>query len=188
MQRRKRLTNSIMAAVFAALMGVLSQISIPIGAVPLTLQTLVAALAGIILGKNWGTVIMLVWMLLGVVGIPVFAYASSGPAILLGPTGGYIIGFLFISYLSGVWVQQKNSFWLNFLLSLLANACCFLFGLVVFILYFHYGLNKELTVFQALMLTVVPFIPSTLIKAALAGVLGLKIKHALYMAGLVHEE
>lgn len=71
MERRQQLVNSIMAAIFAALMGILSQFSVPIGAVPVTLQTLIASLAGIVLGRKWGTVSVAVWILVGVFGVPV---------------------------------------------------------------------------------------------------------------------
>lgn len=188
MERRQQLVNSIMAAIFAALMGILSQFSVPIGAVPVTLQTLIASLAGIVLGRKWGTVSVAVWILVGVFGVPVFANARSGPAVLFSPTGGYIIGFLLISWISGTWIRRNRPFWMNYLTSVLSVALCYAFGLTVFVLYFRYGLHKDMTLVQALVLTVLPFFPFDLIKMVISVTLGLKVRQALIMAGFVREE
>ncbi|NLG25614.1 MAG: biotin transporter BioY [Clostridiales bacterium] len=90
------------AALMAALCAVLSQLSIPIGAVPVTLQTFVVALAGGALGAADGGLALVVYLLLGAVGLPVYAGFSGGVGALLGPTGGYLAAFPAMAFLCGL--------------------------------------------------------------------------------------
>ena len=83
----------VLIALFAALMAICSWISIPT-TVPFTLQTFAVFVAAGLLGGKRGTIAVLVYILLGAVGLPVFAGFTGGVGILLGSTGGYIIGFL----------------------------------------------------------------------------------------------
>ncbi len=98
--------NLVLAALFAALLAIGGQLAIPIGPVPITLQTLVVMLVGAILGARWGAISVLVWILLAAVGVPVLSGASSGLATLFGPTGGYIFGFLLSSFVIG-WIIHR---------------------------------------------------------------------------------
>lgn len=77
---------------------------------------------------------------------------------------------------------------MNYLTSVLSVALCYAFGLAVFVLYFRYGLHKDMTLVQALVLTVLPFFPFDLIKMVISVTLGLKVRQALIMAGFVREE
>ncbi|MBQ9248015.1 MAG: biotin transporter BioY, partial [Ruminococcus sp.] len=81
----------VFTAMFAALIAVCSILSIPIGEVPITLQTFAVCLAAAMLGWKRGTLSVLIYVLLGAVGVPVFAGMTGGVGILAGPTGGYII-------------------------------------------------------------------------------------------------
>ena len=80
--------------VMAAVLCVLAPLSIPIGPVPVTLATLVVYLMGSLLGWKWGTAACLAYLLAGLAGLPVFSGFQGGPGVLLGATGGYILGFL----------------------------------------------------------------------------------------------
>ncbi|MDF2630351.1 MAG: bioY [Symbiobacteriaceae bacterium] len=93
--RNRNLVSMILAALMAALIAVAAQISLPLpfSPVPLTLQVLVVLLAGGLLGPAWGAGAMGLYLLLGVVGLPVFAKGSHGLATLLGPTGGYLMSY-----------------------------------------------------------------------------------------------
>lgn len=93
-------------AIFTALLCILAPMSIPIGPVPISLTTLVIYLSLYILGMKKGTISFLIYLLLGLVGLPVFSGYSGGPAKLLGPTGGYIIGFLFIALIGGYVIDR----------------------------------------------------------------------------------
>ena len=89
--------------VFTAIICVLSQISIPMPAgVPMTLQTLIIPLAGVVLGKKKGTYATLLYLLIGAIGIPVFAGFLSGLGVLLGMTGGFLISFPILSFTAGL--------------------------------------------------------------------------------------
>lgn len=81
-------------ALMAALMAVCAWITIPVGPVPFTMQTFAVFAALGLLGGKRGTLAVVVYLLLGLVGLPVFAGFSSGAAALLGPTGGFLLGFL----------------------------------------------------------------------------------------------
>lgn len=89
-------------ALFAAIMSVISQLSLPLpGGVPVTLQTFGAALVGYMLGAKKGTIAMAVYVLLGTAGMPVFAGLHGGIGSLTGPTGGFILGFIPMAFLCG---------------------------------------------------------------------------------------
>ena len=96
---RKMVFASLFAALTAA--GAYIQIPIPFSPVPVTLQVFFVLLAGSMLKSKWGSLSMVVYTLLGVAGLPVFAGGSSGMGVLLGPTGGYIFGFILAAYLIG---------------------------------------------------------------------------------------
>ncbi len=87
----------VIIALFAALISVSSYISIPLpfSPVPITLQTLVILLCGLLLSVKFAVASVSLWVLMGAVGLPVFANGKAGIGIVFGPTGGYIIGFIF---------------------------------------------------------------------------------------------
>lgn len=94
---------------FAAVLAVMSQIAIPMpSGVPMTLQTFAVALAGAVLGWKLGALSALVYLLLGAAGVPVFSGMSGGLGVLLGKTGGFIFGFIFMALLCGLGAAQKN--------------------------------------------------------------------------------
>ena len=102
--QRSKTYDIVYIAVFAVIMAICSWISIP-AAVPFTLQTFGVFIAAGVLGGKRGTLSVLVFILLGAVGIPVFANFSGGIGVLVGPTGGYIIGFLFSALV--MWAMEK---------------------------------------------------------------------------------
>jgi len=91
--------NTVYASLFAALIAVGAFIAIPVGPVPIVLQNFFVLLAGLTLGSRLGMVSVAVYLLAGAVGLPVFAGATGGIGRILGPTGGYLLG-----YLPAVWV------------------------------------------------------------------------------------
>ena len=90
-----------MVGLFAALTAIGAWISIPIPPVPFTFQVLFVLLAGAVLGSARGGLSQIVYVLLGVIGLPVFAGGASGPGVLFGPTGGYIFGFIVAAFVVG---------------------------------------------------------------------------------------
>ena len=101
--KRLSIKNMTLAALFAAVITVCSQISIPMpSGVPITLQTFAIALCGYVLGWQLSLVSVAVWMLLGAAGVPVFSNFHGGIGVLLGMTGGFIFGFLPFAALCGL--------------------------------------------------------------------------------------
>lgn len=98
----------VTAAALAALTGVLAQFSIPLpfSPAPISLQPIPVYLAGIILGPLWGGMSVVLYLLTGILGVPVFSNLTAGLGVVLGPTGGYLIGFLFAAILIGAIVHR----------------------------------------------------------------------------------
>ncbi|MBX3103913.1 MAG: biotin transporter BioY [Cryobacterium sp.] len=96
-----------LVAAGAALTAICAQIAIPLWPVPVTGQTLAVLLVGSSLGALRGSISMLLYAAIGILGLPVFSGAASGLHVILGPTGGYIIGFVFAAALTGWLSQQK---------------------------------------------------------------------------------
>ena len=103
----------VFCALFAALIVVFAQIQVPLpGLVPISLATFGVMMAGLLLGWKLGLLAVAVYVLLGAVGVPVFAGFKGGIAALTGPTGGYIIGYLPYAVLAGLPVKKaQESFW-----------------------------------------------------------------------------
>lgn len=156
-----------LTGMFAVVIAVCSWISIPT-AVPFTLQTFAVFSALGLLGGKRGFFAALVYMLLGAVGLPVFAGFKSGVAVLLGSTGGYIVGFLIIA---GVyWVAEVfigKQIIVRIISMVIGLALCYLFGTVWFVTVFT-RTNGDITIFKALQMCVIPFVIWDLLKMALA--------------------
>lgn len=156
-----------LTGMFAVVIAVCSWISIPT-AVPFTLQTFAVFSALGLLGGKRGFFAVLVYMLLGAVGLPVFAGFKSGVAVLLGSTGGYIVGFLIIA---GVyWVAEVfigKQIIVRIISMVIGLALCYLFGTVWFVTVFT-RTNGDISLFKALQMCVIPFVIWDLLKMALA--------------------
>lgn len=128
------------------------------GEVPLTLQTFFAILAGILLGRKLGAFSMIVYLAVGAVGVPVFAEMSAGIANLAMPTGGFLISFVFVAYISGLIIEKASN---N---SLATYSFAVFGGLIVNYLigtpYLYFSMNNVLGVpisMYGSMLTMLPF-------------------------------
>jgi biotin transport system substrate-specific component len=97
----EKLRWMVLASLMAALTAVGAYIHVPIGPVPIVLSTLFAILSGLLLGSRWGLASMGLYLLVGAIGMPVFAGGKGGFAHFLGPTGGYLFGFALASWLTG---------------------------------------------------------------------------------------
>lgn len=170
--------NVIMIGMFAAVLAVLSQISIPMpSGVPVTPQTFAVALTAYVLGWKLGTMATLVFILVGAVGVPVFAGFSGGIQVVIGMTGGFIWGFIFMVLLCGMGAAQKNKVILA-VLSALGLAVCHLLGIVQFMAVTGSGFAES-----ALMVSV-PYLIKDVISVVAAYILGAAVKKALTAADL----
>ena len=167
-------------ALFTALIAVLAQISIPLpGGVPLTLQTFAVPLAGLVLGSKRGTIASLIYVLLGAVGVPVFAGLTGGLGKVLGMTGGFIVSFPIMAFLAGLAVKKSIKspmLWVWLVLGAVAN---YVVGTVWFMVVAGSTLSAALTA------CVIPFIPTAIIKIILSGIFGVMLRGVLIRANLL---
>ncbi len=166
----KALTDMIYIAVCAALIAVCAQISVPTP-VPFTLQTLGVFVAGGLLGAKRGTLSVIVYILLGMIGIPVFANFSGGIGALFGMTGGYIIGFIFTALIVGLMCDKLGKkLWVLAVSMTAGLAVCYLFGTLWFM--FVYSRQVEPIGFVAALGTcVVPYLLFDAAKIIVAAIL-----------------
>ncbi len=155
-------------------------LAIPISPVPISLGVLAIYFVITVLGMKLGTFSVLLYILLGLVGLPVFTNFSGGAGKLLGPTGGYIIGYIFLSLIYGFFLAKwQDHIPMNILGMLMGTAVCYLFGTV------WLGYQLSLPFPAALMEGVVPYIPFDLAKLALAMPLGRQLRKRLVRANLL---
>ncbi|MBP5379149.1 MAG: biotin transporter BioY [Ruminococcus sp.] len=169
----------VLIAMFAAVMAVCSWIAIPIGSIPVTLQTFGVFCALSLLGGRNGTFSIAVYILLGAVGLPVFTGFKGGIGALTGPTGGYIIGFILMALL--YWVGTKllgDKLPVKIGLLTAGLAVCYLFGTIWFVFGYSKGGN-DMSFYKALKLCVIPFVPFDIIKLVLAAVISGRVKKQL---------
>ena len=107
MKPSSELHMTVYASLFAALTAAGAYIALPIGPVPIVMQNLFVMLAGLILGSRWGFAAIAVYLLAGAVGLPVFAGGVGGFSRFLGPTGGYLLGYLPAVFCIGL-ISQKT--------------------------------------------------------------------------------
>lgn len=99
----------VLCALFAAFCAVCSQLTIPIQPVPITLGTFAVLLAGGFLGSRYGLMSIVIYLLLGAAGVPVFSMMRSGVSVIAGPAGGFIIGFAVMAFVTGL-ISEKYGY------------------------------------------------------------------------------
>ena len=178
-------------AVMAAVMCIIAPVSIPLGPISITGGTLAIYLSVYLLGGAWGTASVLVYLLVGFVGAPVFSNYMGGAARLLGPTGGYLVGYLPMAFLAGLIIQQTwplsgrekksaaRALAVQLLAMVLGTALLYAFGTAWYC--FQAGVDLQ----KALAACVFPFIPFDLLKMAAALLLGFPLRRRLEQAGLL---
>lgn len=182
----------ILASMFAALtaIGAFIKIPLPFSPVPITLQVLFVLLAGLLLGSRWAVTSMMVYVLLGIIGLPVFSGGTAGIGVLLGPTGGYLVGFVVGAYVIGIIAEHgvcdendaanrnkssnNNHNHIGTIRSIVASlsglAVIFLFGVI------WLSIAADLSITKAMAVGLVPFIPGGIIKVAAAVVIADRLK------------
>lgn len=169
----------VLIALFASLITICSFIKILIGPIPFTLQTFGVFVTAGLLGTKRGTTAVIVYVLLGFAGIPVFE-GAGGPAALTGSTGGYIIGFIFIALVIGIVNQAarkkkaKIRAVIYFVGMLLGDMLCFTIGTI------HFMVVTGMELSEVLAICVVPFIIPDIIKMIVANLLVNAVKAADY--------
>ena len=154
-----------LTALMAAVICLISPFSIylPITAVPISLGSFAVALAAAVLGWRLGCASVFIYLLLGMAGLPVFSGFSGGIAKVAGPTGGYLVGYLFLAVLTGLAVELgKGNLALTALGMFSGTAACYVCGTV------WLAWQGGMEFYQALLAGVIPFIPGDIAKMILA--------------------
>lgn len=155
---KNKIFSLTITALMTAVICVLAPLSIPIGPVPISLTNLVIYVSLYLLGWKRAAMSCLIYILIGLAGLPVFSGFTGGPGKLLGPTGGYIIGFIPMAVLSGLILSRTRNRLLQFLAMVSGTAVCYITGTA----WFCVSMNS--TAAAALAACVWPFIPGDLIK------------------------
>jgi biotin transport system substrate-specific component len=165
MREHRKVATLVVCGMMAALVSILAWVSVPlpISPVPVTLQTLGVLLAGGLLGRLYGPVSVAVYVFVGLVGVPVFAGGASGIGELVGPRGGYLIGFILAAFIMGLTA---------------ATLLIYCAGVPWLALVTGMGLSRGLIVGAAL------FLPGDILKLAVAVPLIRAVDLALVRAGL----
>lgn len=167
--------DMIYVGLAAAIIAVCSWIKIPVGPIPFTLQTMAVCLIAGLFGWKRGTFATVIYICLGAVGVPVFSGFTAGLGVLAGPTGGYIVGFIFTAIIVGlVSDKTKGKLWCIVLAMILGIAVCYAFGSAWF---YIYKLSSEpMSIGAVLGACVVPFLLPDAAKIVVAAILTNRLK------------
>ncbi len=180
--KNTRTIQLTMTALMAAVICILGPITIPlpVSPVPISFTNLAIYLTVMLIGWKRGTVSYLIYLCIGLIGVPVFSAFSGGPGKLFGPTGGYLIGFIFMTLIAGWFVDRfdgKKS--MAFLGMILGTIATYAFG-TAWLAY-----QADLSFGAALAAGVIPFIPGDLIKVVIGLYLGSILRNRLQKAGVL---
>lgn len=189
MKNKLRALDLTLMALFVALMAIGSNIVswvplLTIGNIPITLQTFFAILAGLVLGSRLGALSMIVYMLVGLAGVPVFAKFGAGLSTLVSPSFGFIVSFIFTALITGQLVSKQKSAFTYILASVVGVAINYVIGTTW--MYAAYKLWLEAPEgFTYLMAWswMLLFIPKDVILAVFAGLLGLRLERTVLSKG-----
>lgn len=166
-------------ALMAAALCVLGPLSVPIGAIPISLSNFVICLTAWLLGPKFGTLSVAVYLLIGLVGVPVFSGYGAGIAKLAGPTGGYLVGYLAGLHRRSVHRKSKGQPVIAGIGLVLGDAACYVLGTAWFVFQMQCELGYALSV------CVYPFIALDLAKIVVSCIVGALLRKRLVQAGVL---
>lgn len=174
MKAKPDLKNLLLAGLFAGLTAICSWISLPLffTPVPINMALLGPYLAGILIGSKYGALSQIIYILMGILGIPVFSGFASGIGIIMGPTGGFIAGYVACAALCGL-VSGKKDSGCRILLMICGLFSCYFIGLIWFISVTGSSLRT------GLVSCVLPFIPGDAVKITAAAILSKYLSNAV---------
>ncbi len=177
-----RAIDLTLAAMFAALMAVGANVTsfLVVGGVPITLTTFFCVLAGLILGSRLGAISMTVYALIGLVGAPVFAKFSGGPASIIDPTFGFIVSYIIVAYVVGKIVESRASKRSFIIAGLVGMAINYVFGTNwMYFAYKFWAAAPEAFSYKVAWLWMVAPLPKDILLSVFAGVLAPRISRAI---------
>ena len=172
--------NIAMTGVLVALFAVSAFIRIPMPAMPFTLQVLVILLAPMLMGAKVSFAAVALYIVLGLAGLPVFA-SGGGPAYVLVPSFGFLIGFMFSTIPNGLIAGKSAGLFRNFAAGLSGFVVYELVGCLGFWLNMQYVQGKEMSLGMAAALSVIPYAPVDLLKLVLAALIASVLKKRLIL-------
>ncbi|PYG85871.1 biotin transport system substrate-specific component [Ruminiclostridium sufflavum DSM 19573] len=179
MEKKSKIFKMAFIGIMSAVICLLGPLSLPVGVVPISLTNLAIYFVLYALGMKKGTVSYIIYMLTGFAGVPVFSGFTGGPAKLLGPTGGYLVGFIFMALIAGAFIDKFIAKRYLCIIGMVFGASiCYLFGTV------WLSYQADMSIGAAFAAGVFPFIPGDLIKILIAAYLGPKIRNQLIKAKL----
>ena len=191
MERKKKMNDTVSATpkkmsvktiavigVLTAVTCILAPLSIPIGDVPISLTNLVIYFGLYILGTRRETVSYIVYLLIGLVGVPVFSGFTAGVGKLAGPTGGYLVGFILMALIVGFFVDHfPGKVALHIVGMVLGLAICYIFGTV------WLAGQLNMTFVAGLGVGVIPYLPGDAVKIIFTALIGPKLRREIYRLG-----
>ena len=180
--KKSNIQNLTLTALVAAILCVIGPLVIPIGMIPMSLTNMVIYLAIILLDKKRATISVVIYLLIGFVGLPVFAGFAGGVGKLFGPTGGYLIGYLALSWIAGeilehidgkyLWIKnQKQIKNLGQMIALIIGTISLYIVGTLWLM-----IQSKLNFISALSIGVLPFVAFDVLKIVAAVILGKSIK------------
>nr|WP_026883557.1 biotin transporter BioY [Clostridium akagii] len=177
----------IMIALFAALTAIGSIITIPIGPVPITLQNMFPMLAGLILGSEAGAMSQLIYVLLGIIGLPVFAGGTGGINSVFSPSFGYLLGFILAAFIIGKISEKAGKLTLikSFIICIIGTITIYLIGIPYLYIILHNVLGEKITIAYAIKIGFVLFIPGDIFKIIVVAFITNKVVPLLRRQSLI---
>jgi biotin transport system substrate-specific component len=172
MMETLRLRAMVLASMFGAATAAGAYLMIPLSPVPITLQSLFLNLAAAFLGGSWAAFSQIIYILLGVLGLPVFAGGKAGLGTLLGPTGGYLFGFILAGFVAGKFIEIKKNPGLPWMIFSMAIGLLLIYALGIL----HLMAVARIPLEKALLLGVLPFLPGDFLKILAASLLARRLR------------
>jgi biotin transport system substrate-specific component len=167
-----------MIGMLTAVLSVLSILQIPMpSGVPITLQTFAVALCGYLLGRKKGTLCVVLYLLLGIIGVPVFTGMTAGLARIFGFTGGFLYGFLFLAFFCGQGIRSHHKI-SAILFGLVGLLICHLLGS------FHYSIIADMDFLPAFALVSLPYLLKDILSVIGAYIAAMILRKSLRRAGI----
>lgn len=175
-----------LVAMFTGLTAIGASISIPLGEVPITFQSLFVVLSGLILGPKLGPISQIVYIILGLIGLPIFAGFTGGPQSIMKPSFGFIISFVFTAYIVGRIAYSetnlgKRKIWIA---SLVGTLVMYIIGLPYMYFILNSVMDSDFSFNTIIKIGCLIFLPGDLLKFVLASIVATKALPVLRKIGL----
>lgn len=181
LNRGSRMKNKIFSmcicALFTVLIAVGAFIKIPLFIIPITFQTLFVMLAGMLLGRKLAGLSVLMYLVIGLAGIPIFA-GGGGIAYVMQPTFGYLLGFLFASYIVGFLCEKTMNIYMLVFVGILGLLLIYLCGIAYFVWIQKYCYDLTYSLHYLMYSLFLPFLPQDILSCIIAAIIAKRLKQS----------